>query len=371
MKRKRKSRCSRRSDNGTKARWRRGVARTSGASGFLSGDAQFSAEVGCDKAVHGPPWPRKRLNKLSLGRVASFSPEKISSFLPTAVFPHEFFCRGLALVEKSHDASYQDVANGNGVRGENRRLINFDVSDCSPCQSSPWNSSEKEETEGKQLLRCWKRIESGRNTFALLKQKYLPGVDENLKKSFQSWLRVVGATASTRYLQDDSTSLYSTASSPLPGFAKHMLSSQSRRHVFCFLCIVDTFMLPAELQKHHDILLENEVEVIQKHLIEPVSAGWVDISHISCFEELRVEVERLMCNKTVHHPSLDFTQPMELGMCTYTSQSSWRANSDGLDMASQSALFDYAILSAEVPWIKFSSHVLSMIWEVRRTEKTF
>jgi hypothetical protein len=199
---------------------------------------------------------------------------------------------------------------------------------------------------------------------------------------------------------------------PLPGFAKHVLLAQGRRALACYvstlsvipatpatLATLATLATPVSsgkdsvmwgnrntLQVGHDALSVNEIEKMKDVLNDPINIGTCDMLSLPNFEELmNVPVQLmescLMDDKELLGPSALDHQQMPISIkCIYVrlnkrggsgSGSSSGSGSDserereGGGKTTEPPLYDYCLLHKTTPWLKFTSEVLALLWEVK------
>ena len=170
--------------------------------------------------------------------------------------------------------------------------------------------------------------------------------------------------------------------SPLPGFAKHVLLTQCRRSLACFITLqrqtgceanLQSFWNTGNLQEGHTALSHHEVHCMKMVLEGPTNVGTCDLMSIPNYDELMSIPTQLMeCRRAErdrYAMSASASSAMEAGKAPFSVKCIYvRSNASGRDPAtakSNAANYDYCLLSRNTPWLRFSSEVLAIIWEVK------
>ena len=161
------------------------------------------------------------------------------------------------------------------------------------------------------------------------------------------------------------------AMAPLPGFAKHVLLTQGRRSLACYItprreasCGVELESMwnIDTLQTGYNSLSEREVKCMKSILEGPTNVGTCDLMSIPNYYELMSIPTQLMeCRKAEkdQRMSQQTSTKMDAGeipvsvKCIYV-----RINTSG------KTPFEYCVLNQNTPWINFSSEVLAIIFEI-------
>ena len=226
---------------------------------------------------------------------------------------------------------------------------------------------------------------------------------QEIEKMPHAWQLVMDSALAVAATMSNGLSASTISKAPLPGFLKHLLCTQGRRSLPCYVAtrvsqqreiksIKDKVWDSPLLQHGHNAMSPKEVSCMVDVLTMPKSVGSCDLLSVPNYNEWMNVPLQLLSLAAVHLKKKKMKRGSVGGRprggggerggeregerggshgdlvpvsvkCIYL-----RRSSHGSAFARSSGL-EYCLLTPKTPWLRFSSEVVAVVWEIDHVER--
>lgn len=208
------------------------------------------------------------------------------------------------------------------------------------------------------------------------------------------WAKLEESVAAAAEIHWEALGVAQAARSPLPGFGKHIVLSQTRRQIACFVAVLDgksaSVPVPSgspaggaagSSAAHARYIMPSEAVSDLYARARPVYIGQSDLLIIPSLDELLTVPRRMLdsCDPallvSLSEQAANDNNEMRVRRCIYVRKKKadgtepGRAGIVGSGLGSKRAQTEFCTLSGQVPWMAFMAEVLVCIFEIEFTPR--